>query len=53
LERIVPLSAAAGPGAAVHHVAFTPEGRHLVTVNGNGTLCVLWLAPGGAEKGGK
>jgi hypothetical protein len=29
----------------VWDVAFTPDGRHLVTGNGNGTVYVLRLAP--------
>jgi ECF sigma factor len=28
----------------VHGVAFAPDGRHLATVNGNGTVYVLRLA---------
>jgi WD40 repeat protein len=37
---------------AVHQVLFTPEGRHLITANGNGTVCILRLTPHGAEKAG-
>src|SRR5262249_939475 len=34
-----------GPfGAAVHQVAFTPEGRYLVSANANSTISVLRLA---------
>ncbi len=36
---------AIGPsGGIVHQARFTPEGRHLVTVNGNGTIYILRLA---------
>jgi WD40 repeat protein len=31
------------PGGAIPKVAFTPDGRHLVTTNGNGTLYILRL----------
>jgi WD40 repeat protein/serine/threonine protein kinase len=32
------------PGGLIRKVRFTPEGRHLVTLNGNGTVYVLRLA---------
>ena len=33
----------APPGGGIHQVAFTPDGRHLITANGNGTIYVLRL----------
>jgi WD40 repeat protein len=32
------------PGAKILQIAFTPDGRHLLTANGNGTLYVLRIA---------
>ena len=32
-------------GGKVRQVAFTPEGRHLVTANGNGTIYIFRLTP--------
>jgi WD40 repeat protein len=32
------------PGGRINQVEFTPDGRHLVTANGNGTIYVLRLA---------
>jgi WD40 repeat protein len=32
-------------GGKVRQVAFTPEGRHLVTANDNGTISIFRLAP--------
>jgi WD40 repeat protein len=35
-----------GPsGGSIHQIVYTPDGRHLATVNGNGTVYVLRLAP--------
>jgi WD40 repeat protein len=32
------------PGGSINDLAFTPDGRHVVTANHNGTLYVLRLA---------
>jgi WD40 repeat protein/serine/threonine protein kinase len=43
-SKVIPLFP---PGGWVHDVAFTPEGRHLVTANPDGTSWVLRLAEPG------
>jgi len=30
-------------GRQIHQVVFTPDGRHLATANGNGTIYILRL----------
>lgn len=39
----------APPGGVVFSVAFSPDGRHFATANGNGTVYVFRLAPPPAE----
>ena len=34
------------PRRDIRHVAFTPDGRHVITANGNGTAYVLRLSSG-------
>jgi WD40 repeat protein len=39
------------PGAEIRQLTFSPDGRHLITANGNGTVYILRLAPPPADPG--